>query len=246
MRKLFYSALLAGLILPLSVFSSKLSDYQYMDKLALKAGTDKSSSFHNYTEVYSQHFAPLRDKRIKFLEIGIYTGDSVKMWERYFPKAELHFIDINAERIKYLSKRSRYHFLDQGDEKALKRFAGEVGGQFDIIIDDGGHTMKQQMTSFKKLFPLLKRGGLYIVEDLHTSYWNAYGGNGDFKNPNAGPGTTLEFLKNLVEDVNYVGAATECADLNKAPPDVKQDLSYYQRHISSIHFYSSLCIIEKK
>lgn len=221
-------------------------EYRYMDNLALQAGTDKSSSFHNYTEVYSQLFSSLKDKPIKFLEIGIYKGDSVKLWEKYFPKAELHFIDIEPNYIQYTSSRAHYHFLDQANSKAVKSFAKAVGGEFDVIIDDGGHQMKQQMVSFQALFPYLKSGGLYVIEDLHTSYWKHFGGFGDTKNPVAGPGTTIHFLKNLVEDLNYAGAVTECADDHKVPSTLRINLNYYQENIHSITFFRSLCIIQKK
>jgi len=217
-----------------------------MDTLALEAGTDKSSAFHNYTKVYSQYFAPIKSDPIKFLEIGIYKGDSVKMWEAYLPNAELHFIDITGALIEYQSTRSYYHFLDQSDAKALELFGHRVGGNYDVIIDDGGHTMTQQLTSFHWLFPLVKSGGLYIIEDLHTSYWKTYGGKGNLNHPQAGAGTAVEFLKNLVEHVNYVGAATACADSDKVPPALMQRLNYYQSQIESIHFYSSVCIIRKK
>lgn len=221
-------------------------EYLYMDALALEAGTDKSSAFHNYTEVYSQFFSPFKNTPIKFLEIGIYKGDSVKLWEQYFPNAELHFIDISDKMIRYYSSRAHYHFLSQSDPKALARFGKMVGGDFDLIIDDGGHTMSQQIISFKNLFPLLKSGGLYIIEDLHTSYWTTYGGNGDQLNPKAGQGTAVEFLKNLVEDLNYVGAVTSCADFDKAPQNLIQGLNYYQSYIYSIQFFSSVCIIKKR
>lgn len=221
-------------------------EFLYMDNLALQAGTDKSSAFHNYTEVYSQYLAPLKNKPVKFLEIGIFKGNSVKLWESYFPRAELHFIDINPDRIEYHSSRSQYHFLSQSDAKALKLFGKQVGGNFDVIIDDGGHTMKQQIISFKNLFHLVKSGGLYIIEDLHTSYWSNHGGKGDKEHPKAGQGTAIAFFKNLVDDLNYVGAATGCADFDHSPASLRETLSTYQSDIYSIHFYSSVCIIIKR
>lgn len=220
-------------------------EYRYMDGLALAAGADKASSFHNYTEVYSRYLAELKDKPLTFLEIGIYKGASVKFWESYFTQAQLHFIDIDFSRIQYHSTRSHYHCLDQSNMLGLKVFGTTIGG-FDVVIDDGGHTMDQQINSFKALFPFVRKGGLYIIEDLHTSYWKSFGGKGTFENPKAGPGTAVEFFKNLVEEVNFGGARTKCADFNKIPPEIRKSLNEYQANIYSIHFYDSVCIIQKR
>ncbi len=213
--------------------------YRSLDELGLQCGTDKASSLHNYTKIYSRYFAPLKDKPIKFLEIGIYQGASVKMWESYFKQATLHFIDISLKHVQYYSKRSRYHVLDQSKPRDLLKLIRKVGGDFDIIIDDGGHTMEQQITSFQHLFPHVKSGGMYIIEDLHTSYWENYGG-GDHSH------TTVAFLKNLIDDVNYVGATTSCASHANIPSEVVADMTLYRKEIESIHFYDSLAIIFKR
>lgn len=222
------------------------TEYLYLDQIALEVGTDKSSSFHNYTRIYSQYFSKYQKAPIKFLEIGIQYGNSVKLWERYFPNADLHFIDINPNQIRYFSTRSHYHFIDQTDRKGLFDFGMLVGGDFDVILDDGGHRMDQIIISFQSLFPFLKSGGLYIIEDLHTSYWSIYGSYGTPEKPKAGPGTAIQFFKDLIDDMNYTGARTWCADSNKVPPDLENTLHIYQKEIESIHFYKSLCIIIKK
>ncbi len=230
-------------------FATTQSDtaaYDYLDQLAIKAKTDKSSAFHNYTEIYAKHFDALRNEPIKFLEIGIYKGDSVKLWEAYFPNAELHFMDVSPDAIQYYTPKAKYHFFDQANTQHLNVFTHTVGGNFDIIIDDGGHRMDQQIISFKMLFPQLKSGGMYIIEDLHTSYWKGYGGNGSTSKPQAGNGTAVEFLKNLIEDLNYTGAATECAHWEKTPQNMVEKLNIYQKDIYSIQFYTSVCIITKR
>jgi len=219
--------------------------YESMNAIGLEAGTDKSSSFHNYTQVYSQYLDHLRNDTIRFLEIGIYKGASVKMWEKYLPNADRHFIDITSEFIEYYSPHSKYHFFSQTDVPALTALANSLG-QFDVIIDDGGHTMEQQKISFETLFPFVKSGGIYIIEDLHTSYWKEYGGAGSPERPRSGSITTTAFLQRLVDSVNFVGAASRCADFNKAPDSVLSRASYYQKHIYSMHFYDSVCVIIKR
>lgn len=226
------------------------SEYQYMDALALASdptrSSGKGSNWHNYTEVYSKYLAPYKDKEIKFLEIGIFEASGVKFWESYLQKADLHFIDITFDRVKYFSNRSHYYLADQANIYDLRRVIRDSGGNYDIIIDDGGHTMSQQIVSFVTLFPELKSGGLYIVEDTHTSYWKDYGGNGTFEHPKAGPATFIQFAKNLIDDVNYIGAHTLSASHANLTPDQLSKLTIYQREIYSIHFYDSLCIIIKR
>lgn len=221
-------------------------EYQYMDQIALETRTDKSSAFHNYTRIYSQYLSKYKNSPIKFLEIGIQYGNSVKLWERYFPKAELHFIDIDPSQIQYHSTRSHYHFINQTDIKGLIDFGVSVNGDFDVVLDDGGHTMEQIIISFHCLFPFLKKGGLYIIEDLATSYWSMYGSYGTPDNPKAGPGTAIQFLKDLVDDLNYTAARTWCSDPNKIPPSLEGTLSIYQKEIDSIHFYKGVCIVVKR
>ena len=218
-------------------------EYRYMDQLAVTAGIDKSSAFHNYTKVYAQYFKECRDQPINFLEIGIYEGNSVKFFENYFSHADLNFIDNKPESIKYFSNRSKYFFIDQLDIPALQRFSSEKG-PFDVILDDGGHTMTQQISSFLALFPSVKPGGLYVIEDLHTSYWRQFGGSDNLSK--ADEGTTVGFLKGLVDQLNFFGASTWCADPEKFSPGTETLMTYVRDHIESIHFYPSLCIIEKK
>ncbi len=241
MRKLAFFLLIGCL---------QADDYRNMDDLAVQLdgtrASGKGSNWHNYTEVYSRYFASLKNKPIKFFEIGIFEGNGVQMWEQYFPNAELHFMDITFDYAKYFSTRSHYHLGDQANVYDLHRVIDSTGGDFDIIIDDGGHTMKQQLVSFVTLFPFVKSGGMYVIEDLHTSYWKDYGGGGTYQHPKAGPGTFIQFLKDRIDDVNYVGARTLCADHSKVPPEIEKELDSFKKEIYSLHFYDSLCFILKR
>lgn len=221
-------------------------EYAYLDSLAIQNNADKGSFYHDYTRVYSNYFKEIRQQHIRFLEIGIYNGNSVRLWEAYFPNAELHFIDITSKFINYYSSRSFYHFMNQEDIDALQKFGNSIGGQFDIIIDDGGHTMKQQLNSLVALFPFVKSGGMYIIEDLHTSYWKEFGGSGTTTQPYANEGTTVHFLKELIDSVNAVGAKSRRANFNLASPSIKNNLTFWEKEVRSIHFYDSICIIFKR
>nr|CAD2181002.1 unnamed protein product [Meloidogyne enterolobii] len=231
-------------------------EYALINQMALAGGTDKSENGHNYTGIYYRYFGPIRHRQLKFLEIGIYTGASVKMWESYFPNAELHFIDVTDQYLTYRSNRSKYHFFDQSNEQKLQEFAMEIGVKFDIIIDDGGHGNDQIIKSFEALFPFLnENGGIYVIEDLHTAYWDCYGGTAIVNNNRTGyiitdpgtlPGSSINFLKDLVDEVNFVGANTGFGSSKHVTPELRQNMSEYARHIESLHFYNSICFITKK
>ncbi len=216
-----------------------------LDQLAINYGTDKSSQWHNYAVKYEKYFAPYKDLSIKFLEIGLAMGHSAHMWEHYFSKADLHFIENDKKFLNiyqtHTPGRSHCYWADQANEADLVQFLLESGGNFDIILDDGGHQMDQQITSFKILFPALKSGGLYIIEDLATSYMVA---PGNLKR--SIPGTTSSFLQQLVDEINSFTVKPEhlpyfCADYTK-----HRALSYYQEHIESIHFYNCMVVIIKR
>lgn len=223
-----------------------ISKPETLDDLALKYGTDKNSLFHGYTKIYEKYFSPLKDKPLKFLEIGFCSGCSARMWEDYFSNAQLFYIDINPGAHQFLRdfKRTHLHIANQEDPKALAEFIKKVGGNFDIIIDDGGHTMNQQITSFKVLFPHVKSGGIYIIEDLHTSYHKYVPDYIQYISANQP--TAVEFLQDLIHSVNGIGARTTWANFDKCSPETLMQLSAYEKDIESMHFYCSMCFIFKR
>lgn len=157
-----------------------------------------------YCSIYPFYFEKFRDKPISLLEIGVQNGGSIKSWQEYFPKAMIYGLDINDCR-RFENKRAKIFIGDQSDSEFLNRMISQIGHKLDIIIDDGGHTMKQQKCSFSLLFPgLLKKGGIYVIEDLHTSY----AGN-SFSKPIHQGGkisdthTTTYMLKQMIDSVNH-------------------------------------------
>jgi ADP-heptose:LPS heptosyltransferase/lipopolysaccharide biosynthesis glycosyltransferase/SAM-dependent methyltransferase len=168
-----------------------------LDKMAIKHKSDKSSLYHNYAVKYDKILSPFRECFSSILEIGVAQGQSVRMWTDYFTKAIIHGADISkaSENCESYSKRIKFHILDQRDAAQLKNL--EQFSPFDLIIDDGNHFWMEQILTFNTLFPYVRKGGIYIVEDTTTSYWNAY------KNNSISP---IEFFKTLVDDVHLQGA----------------------------------------
>lgn len=140
-----------------------------LDEIGLLTGTDKSSRHHGYLNFYDRFLAGLRDRPIKFLEIGVDKGFSINMWANYFGQANIVGIDINPAAREQQSTRVSIEIGDQSDTAFLRKTA-EHYGQFDIIVDDGSHVWHHQLTSIKELFSYVKRDGFYIIEDLQTSF----------------------------------------------------------------------------
>jgi len=195
-----------------------------LQQIGLSVGTDKVTS-HNYAPCYEEHFGPLRSREIVLVEIGVYQGASIRMWEEYFPKAKIYGVDIAPSCLAYATPRSRIVIGSQEDPAFLKKL-GETTGPIDILIDDGGHTMNQQRTSFQHLFPRIRPGGLYIIEDLETSYRPAFGGG------HVGlQGTTIRMLKNMIDAIN-----------NKYH---EGSLVVAPAKIESLRFYDNICFIRR-
>jgi len=137
-----------------------------LNEIGLKYNSDKSSSYHCYLEEYDNFFSKYRNKNISFLEIGILDGDSINIFNEFFEDANIVAIDIDD---KSHLKKNNINIIqgDQSDRDFLDKFNNEY---FDIIIDDGSHKMSHQQISIGVLFKKLKRGGIYIIEDLHTSF----------------------------------------------------------------------------
>jgi predicted O-methyltransferase YrrM len=220
-----------------------------LDQMAINYGTDKSSAWHNYAVHYEKYFSPLKDKPIKFVEIGLAMGYSAHMWEEYFTQAQLYFIENGKNFVDmYCSNtptRSHVYLLDQANEHDLLQFVSQTDGEFDVILDDGGHQMDQQITSFRMLFPALKSGGMYIIEDLATSYSLIKDDSGK-QTSKSRPDATTRFLQQLIDEINSFtitpcGLPYFCADHKRY-----NDLNYYQQYIESIHFYNCMVVIFKR
>lgn len=170
--------------------------------LADKYKTDKGSGGdawigHSYVEVYEYFFYPIKYEARKIFEIGVAEGASLKMLRDYFPNAVIYGIDI-VDTSSLNSDTIKTFVADQSNRKELKDFIDTYEGGFDIILDDGGHSMEQQQVSFGYLFKYVKPGGYYIIEDVHTSLSYLYGDY--FGAEENGDNTTLLMIGNFIED----------------------------------------------
>lgn len=203
---------------------------QYFRNFLLRTDEKTLFKMDHYLDVYDGLMGPWMGKPVSFLEIGVYKGGSLRMWRDFFsPKASLTFLDIDPGCKALEIPGTEIRIGDQTDVAFLQKTATERG-PFDIIVDDGGHKMDQQLTSFRTLWPQLKDGGLYIVEDVHTSYWPGFGGGFRAK------GSFVEFAKDLVDRMH--SWYTE--------DDAGFPLHPMARELGSVTFHDSLIVLKKQ
>nr|O87833.1 RecName: Full=L-olivosyl-oleandolide 3-O-methyltransferase; AltName: Full=Oleandomycin biosynthesis protein Y [Streptomyces antibioticus]CAA05644.1 oleY [Streptomyces antibioticus] len=202
-----------------------------LDRLALRYESDKWGGVHWFTGHYDRHLRAVRDQAVRILEIGIGgyddllpSGASLKMWKRYFPRGLVFGVDIFDSR-RATSRVSRRSAARQDDPEFMRRVA-EEHGPFDVIIDDGSHINAHMRTSFSVMFPHLRNGGFYVIEDTFTSYWPGYGGPSGARCPS---GTTaLEMVKGLIDSVHY-----------EERPDGAATADYIARNLVGLHAYQT-------
>lgn len=185
--------------------------------------------WRHYFDVYDRHFNRFRNKDVVILEIGVAHGGSLQMWKNYFgEKAHIFGVDINP-RCKELEEENVRIFIgSQSDRDFLRALKTRIP-PLDILIDDGGHTMKQQIVTFEELFDHVKEDGVYLCEDLHTSYWLECGGGHGRR------GTFIEYCKSLIDSLNAWHSEQRSLRVTS-----------FTRTADSIHFYDSIVVIEKK
>lgn len=145
-----------------------------LTEIGIKFNTDKAS-YHKYTDAYDRLLSHLRDAPINMLEIGILNGASILMWNQYFSIANIYGVDINPHTHLNSSRITTIVANQESEDDLLK-----LPDNLHLIIDDGGHTMLQQQLTLKVMFKKLLPGGIYILEDLHTSlpgFYKDYGSN---------------------------------------------------------------------
>ena len=149
----------------------------------------------NYFAIYDDLFSKYRNKKIIFVEIGIFSGGSLFMWRNFFgKKARIIGIDLNPESKKFEKYGFEIFIGNQSDKLFWKKFFNKVG-KVDIVLDDGGHTNYQQIITTNQCIPMIKDDGKMVVEDVHTSFikYNWY---------NPSKYSFINYSKKIIEDIN--------------------------------------------
>ncbi|MEM3432971.1 MAG: hypothetical protein QXI12_09090 [Candidatus Methanomethyliaceae archaeon] len=205
-----------------------------------------SDKWSLYIAEYERVFQEYRDRPIKLLEIGVQNGGSLEIWSKYFENGLLFLgcdIDSACAALRFDDPRIVLIIGDANTDSTREQILSH-SPEFDIVIDDGSHHSKDIIRSFLMYFPIVaNNGGVYIVEDLHTSYWKEFGG-GLFN-----PFSAVSFFKRLVDIIN-----SEHWGIERMPSEI---LTGFQetygivinneilQYIHSIEFVNSLCIVRK-
>ena len=187
-----------------------------------------SKNISGFIQLYEKYFSSLKNSKINILEIGVEGGDSLRIWREYFTNANICGIDIDKKDFKI--DNTEILQGDQSDKNFLKTLIDKYKN-FDIIIDDGSHQAKHIIASFKFLFPHLNNNGIYVIEDLQTSYFPRYGGSRINLNKKK---SSMNFIKSLTDTINY--------EKNDRPFYKKSD---FDGHIKSIYFHQNIAFINK-
>jgi 23S rRNA U2552 (ribose-2'-O)-methylase RlmE/FtsJ len=183
--------------------------------------------WHHYIPLYERYFSPFRGRKMRFLEIGVSKGGSLQMWRNYFgQEATIFGIDIDPECLKFSGLAGEVRIGSQADKNFIESIVREMGG-VDVVLDDGSHNMKDIRSSLEYIFPQLSDGGIYMIEDLHSSYWKSFGGG--YRNSK----NFFGYVMDLVDDMHhwYHRKGLKHPDISK--------------NCSGIHVHDSIVVLEK-
>lgn len=183
--------------------------------------------WHHYIPIYDRYFAKLRGTPVRFLEIGVSKGGSLRMWRDYLgPEAMLYGVDIDPACARFDGGAGQVRIGSQDDAEFLAAVVAEMGG-VDVVLDDGSHHMDHVRASLSILFPALATGGVYMIEDMHSAYWQAWGGG------YGQAGNVFRDLQPIIDDMHgaYHGQGMR---MPKVGPSV-----------SAVHVHDSIIVLEK-
>ncbi len=198
--------------------------------------TDQVHKWRHYFRIYEDVLAGTE----RMLEIGVDRGGSLEMWREYLPAATIVGVDIDPRATQYEDIERNVHVRigDQTDVSFLKRVLDEFG-PFDTILDDGGHTNRQMIVSFQYLFPRLKPGGVYIVEDVHANYWTSYRDQ---------PESFIDFTKWLMDAMHapYIGRPSIWPFMEGHRKELKElDVPLATTIVEKIEAHDSVLVIHR-
>ena len=144
--------------------------FSYYDTDKANFISSKKEPGHGFSKFYEHHLNSFKEKKIKILEIGSYSGAAAAAFVKYFPNSEIYCLDVNLRNFKYSSKKIHVFGLDVSNPKMMLKFLSKINffdsiKYFDIIIDDGSHIQSDQLIALNFFYKYVARNGFYIIED---------------------------------------------------------------------------------
>lgn len=208
-----------------------------LDEIGLRHNTDKSSAGHNYLKHYDMMFSHLRHQEINLLELGVWEGASLKTWAEYFHNSPLILGADIEDKQQYETHQISTIIVNTMNRDSLQTIVNSPI-KFDIILDDAGHESEAQILAFNELFPVLKSGGMYVIEDTLCAFDKSRWG----KNANV-----FDRIHQIVDEVNVGGkidAGWICAN-KEQQVNVLQNLNYFEKSIEWVFVGMGFCIVKK-
>jgi hypothetical protein len=220
-----------------------MSDAPSLEALFDRGTGGRCTKWRHYFEIYERYVERYRGTACTYLEIGVSGGGSLDIFKEYLgPDAHIVGVDINPDCKQWAREGVEIEIGDQADMNFLTTSILPKG-PFDIIVDDGGHIPDQQLVSFFSLFPVLKDGGVYIVEDLHTTFW--LGGQTSRFGINF-----YDFARGLTEKLSLFHVDQRLMERYQLPYEQRADsvafANFATSDIFGIHFYDSVIVFEKR
>lgn len=203
-----------------------------------------SDKWSSYLGVYDEIISKNGKAILRILEIGVQNGGSLEQWSRVLPRVHKIVgcdIDPKCSLLTFRSPQIKIVIGDVSREATVAEIKthSEI---FDLIVDDGSHHSVDIISAFCRLFPILEKGGLYVIEDLHCSYWEKFGGG--LRNSNS----AVEFLKVLIDAVNYphwAEKSTVRSSFEGFPQTTFPGFLDSITHVESVEFVNSMCVVRK-
>jgi O-antigen biosynthesis protein len=198
-----------------------------------------------YVREYERLFSPLRSLPIRLLEIGIQNGGSLEIWNAFFPAAvKIVGCDVNPEcaQLQYPDSAISVVVCDANTDDAQRQISA-FAPAFDVILDDGSHKSSDIVRSFVRYFRQLAYGGIYIVEDLHCSYWKEFEGGLNF------PYSAMAFFRLLTDVLNHEHWGLDrTRESLLGGMETEYEVQFDELLLGEIHsieFVNSMCIVRK-
>ena len=202
-----------------------------LQEIGLKHGTDKATT-HLYMDNYEKYFEPLRNKEFVLLELGVSTGASIKTWREYFPNAKVYGIDNNPD-----CAGEGIFIGSVTDEMFMQNVLDKIG-EVSILIEDSSHIGWDMIKIFEFIFPKIKSGGYFVLEDTHVIYNSHYEqGSGAFN-----------FFTGLAKDVDVAGRGMtgNVSYALQVENPTFESVPKYSCYLDSIFIHPSLWLFKRK
>ncbi|PSR99234.1 hypothetical protein BD289DRAFT_424367 [Coniella lustricola] len=238
--------------------------------IAIEKGTDKVT-IHSYQTMYERYLAPKRNrKHIKLLEIGLgcwmgarngRVGSAYHTWKEYFFNVDMYFIEQDPDCVQQWNKADGINgggatvvLGDPSDDLFMADFKRQharasTGGDFDVIVLSGGHTVAQQIKSLQSLWSTIRPGGVFFCEYLETSYLGKFGGEVGANNSHklTGKATMFRYLHEIMEDMMYPDPNLDIYQLKGAGVHWQKNVKFHEvESISHIDCAKQICAVSKR